>query len=261
MKFFFKKPLEKLIKGLTGNLSIILFLLLWELFSRLGLINSNFIAAPSAILASIYELYKTGELFVHILISLQRASLGFLFAGLIGIPLGFILGGWFQTIESIFFPVLRFLGQFNPFSLFPIFIALFGIDELSKVVMIFWVSIWPVVFNTITGFKEVDPLIVKAARTMGLKKFQLFKKIFFPSALPYIFTGLKMSAGSSFFMLIAAEMIGASKGLGWLVLNAQTNYMIPRLFAATVLICILGLILNKTLKLIERRVINWKAAA
>ncbi len=252
--------LSKLAGAVSGNLSVLLFILLWELGWRAGIISSNFVAAPSEIVKTIVNMAESGELTVHTAISLQRSALGFAFAALIGIPLGFLLGGWFKTFERIVYPVLRLLGQFNPFSLFPVFIMLFGIGELSKVVMIFWVSLWPIVFNTITGVKEVEPLIVKCARSMGAQRPVLFLKVVLPSAMPYIFTGLKMSSGTAFFMLIAAEMIGASKGLGWLVLNAQINYMIPRLFSATVLICSLGLILNNLLKLIEKRVINWKDA-
>jgi NitT/TauT family transport system permease protein len=179
-------------------------------------------------------------------------------AGAIAIPLGFLLGGGFRTFERLINLPLRFLGQVNPFSLFPMFILLFGIGELSKGAMIFWVCLWPILFNTITGVKGIDPLLVKSARSMGTGPVALFYKVILPGAAPGIFTGLKMGSGTAFFMLIAAEMIGASRGLGWMVWNAQINFMIPRLFAATVVISVLGLILNQLFVVLERKMIGWK---
>jgi len=240
------------------NLSIILFVALWEIAPRIGLIKATFVAPPSVILKTFITLYQNNNLFTHIEISLQRSILGFFLAGLVGIPLGFLLGGWFKTIERILNPVLRLLGQFNPFSLFPVFMLLFGIGEVSKVAIIFWVCIWPILYNTITGVKELDPTIVKLARSMGSNKVVLFLKVVLPSSAPSIFTGLKMSSGTAFFMLIAAEMIGASSGLGWLVWNAQVNFQIPNLYAATVLIAVLGVIINNLIKLTEKKVVVWK---
>lgn len=222
------------------------------------MINQNFVAAPSTIITTLIGLAEDGLIFGHILVSLERTVLGFLFAIIIGIPLGVLLGGGFKTFERIVKPVLFFLGQFNPFSLFPIFILILGIGEVSKVTMIFWVSLWPILFNTITGVREVDPLLIKSSKSMGAKRLTIFRKVVFPSSLPYIFTGIKMSSGIAFFMLIAAEMIGASRGLGWLVWNAQTNYQIPVLYAATVVISLLGLVINGLFRLLERKIVKWK---
>jgi NitT/TauT family transport system permease protein len=216
------------------------------------------ITPPSVVLLTLWELLLSGELYGHVAISLGRASAGFAGAILIALPLGFLLGGKFKTFERTVTPVLRFLGQVNPFSLFPLFILIFGISELSKDAMIFWVCIWPILFNTITGVKGIDPLLVKSARSMGIGLLPLFFKVILPAASPGIFSGLKMGGGTAFFMLIAAEMIGASRGLGWLVWNAQINFQIPKLFAATVVISVLGMILNTLLVTVERRLLGWR---
>ncbi len=237
--------------------SLLLFFAAWELAPRAGGLLETFIAPPSVVLMTLWELLLSGELCDHVTISLGRAIAGFTGAALIALPLGFLLGGNFRTFERIVTPVLRFLGQVNPFSLFPLFIILFGISELSKEAMIFWVCIWPILFNTITGVKGIDPLLVKSARSMGTGVVPLFFKVILPAASPGIFTGLKMGAGTAFFMLIAAEMIGASCGLGWLVWNAQINFQIPKLFAATVVISVLGMILNMLLVTLERRLLGW----
>ncbi|MBI1920999.1 MAG: ABC transporter permease [Geobacter sp.] len=240
------------------KLSIVLFFAAWEAAPRLGGIVETFIAPPSLVLKTLVELFRQGEMLGHVTISLSRAVSGFGVAALVAIPLGFLLGGGFRTFERLVAPVLRFLGQVNPFSLFSLFVLLFGIGEFSKGAMIFWVSLWPILFNTINGVKSIDPLLVKSARSMGTGLTTLFFKVILPAASPGIFHGLKLGSGTAFFMLIAAEMIGASRGLGWLVWNAQINFQMPQLFAATVLISVLGLSLNFTFGALEEKLTGWR---
>lgn len=256
---------ENIEKGRGGGfaahldkLSILLFFAAWQLAPQLGGIVETFIAPPTLVLKTLYEMLLGEELAPSITISLFRAASGFFLAAAVAIPLGFLLGGGFRTFERLVNPVLRFLGQVNPFSLFPLFILFFGIGEISKVAMIFWVCIWPILFNTVNGVKQIDPLLIKSARSMGCGVTVLFFKVILPAGSPGIFHGLKMGCGTAFFMLIAAEMIGASAGLGWLVWNAQINFQMPQLFAATALISLLGLALNQTFALLETRLVGWK---
>ena len=241
-----------------NKLSIVLFFVAWELAPKLGGIVETFIAPPSLVLKTLYDMFRNGEVLEHVGISLFRSASGFGAAASLAIPLGFLLGGSFRTFERLVHPVLRFLGQVNPFSLFPLFILIFGIGELSKGAMIFWVCLWPILFNTINGVKGIDPLLIKSARSMGTGVVTLFFKVILPASSPGIFHGLKMGSGTAFFMLIAAEMIGASRGLGWLVWNAQINFQMPNLFAATVLISMLGLTLNFTFATLEERLTGWR---
>ncbi len=240
-----------------NKLSIVLFLVIWELAPRAGGLLETFIAPPSLVLKTLVEFYKSGELAGHTAVSFFRAGAGFVVAALISIPMGFLLGGGYRPFERVVNPVLGFLGQVNPFSLFPLFIIFFGIGEVSKVAMIFWVSFWPILFSTMTGMKGADPTLVRSARSMGAGVFTLFFKVILPASSPAIFSGLKMGAGTAFFMLIAAEMIGASRGLGWLVWNSQINFQMPRLFAATVLISLLGLSINGLFGVLERKLTGW----
>lgn len=256
-----KSILEKIGEKFFSCLSVILFFAVWEVGPRLGFLKSTFVSPPSEIFMCYLKLITEERLLSHVGISLFRSVIGFIFAIIVGVPLGFLLGGWFKTFEKLVEPILKFLGQFNPFSLFPIFILILGIGEASKIAMIFWVCLWPVIFNTVTGVKELDPLLIKSGRAMGLTKFKLITKIVLPGATPYIFNGYKLASSTAFFMLIAAEMMGASRGLGWLVWNAQVNYQIPKLYAGTVLISVLGLIINRIFKLWEKRILVWKEHA
>lgn len=246
---------------IPNSLSVLLFILIWELLPRLGWVDSNFISPPSLVLQTLWEMVKSGEILTHVGYSLNRAFFGFILAAVTAIPLGLLLGGGFKTLQRILTPLLRLLGEVNPFSLFPVFMLLFGIDELSKIAIIFWVCQWPILFNTITGVKNVDPLLIKSAKSMGADRRTLIFKVIIPSAAPNIFHGLKISASTAFFMLIAAEMIGASSGLGWLIWNTQVNYQISKLFAATVVISVLGLIINKLFTAVENKLIVWRQNA
>ncbi len=253
------KRLEQKIKAIfRKSIAVIVFFIFWEIAPQVGIADHQFVPTVSEILATLWKLTAKGELFIHVGVSLQRAIIGFILAAAVALPLGFLLGGWFKQFEEYLDPLLQILAQVNPFSVFPIFILLFGIGEVAKISIIFWVCIWPILFNTISGVKNIDPLLLKAARAMGTSKWVLFWKIVLPGAAPTLFTGIKMGASISFFMLIAAEMIGASAGLGWMVLNSEVNYQITRLFAATVTIAVLGIAINNLIIFIEKKVITWK---
>ncbi len=150
------------------SIAIIIFLLIWEIAPRIGLVNILFISPPSVIFSSMVDLTLSGELITHTLSSLSRVFIGFGLALLVALPLGFLLGGgWFKEFETSVNPLLQVLGQANPFTLFPVFMALLGIGEISKIAIIYWVCQWPILFNTVTGIKNVDPVLIKMARTAG----------------------------------------------------------------------------------------------
>ncbi|MBJ6724321.1 ABC transporter permease [Geomesophilobacter sediminis] len=240
---------------------IVFLVVLWELGPRQGWIDSQFFPPPSAIVAEALKMAQHGELLIQITSSLKRLLQGLLAALAFGIPLGFLLGGWFPRLTTFLRPLLRLLGQINAFSLFPLFVLFFGIGELAKFAVIFWSCLWPILFTTIAGVQEVDPLFVKVARSMGGGRTTLFVKVLFPGALPSIFTGIRLGATTAFLMLIAAEMIGASAGLGWLVHNSSVNYVIPRLYLAASIIAFLGMGMNSLLHFWEGRVVRWKQTA
>jgi NitT/TauT family transport system permease protein len=235
-------------------------LILWEAAPRLGWIESQFFPPLSSITAEGLKLAKDGTLFQHVAVSLMRTFLGLVCAVALALPLGFVLGGWFPRFTRFLSPLLKLLGQINAFSLFPLFVLFFGIGEMAKFSIIFWSCLWPVLFTTIAGVQEVDPLFVKLARSMGSGRMILLVKVLLPGSLPSIFTGVRIGATVAFLMLIAAEMIGAGSGLGWLVLNSSVNYIIPRLYLAALLIALLGMVLNASLHRLEARLIRWKVA-
>ncbi|SDL86065.1 NitT/TauT family transport system permease protein [Dendrosporobacter quercicolus] len=238
-------------------LSVLLFLLIWEIAPRVGLVDTIFLPPFSKVAVAFWELLVTGEIFTHVVISIRRSLLGFGLGLCVAIPLGLIIG-WFKEFERFIDPLMQTFRQTSTLALFPVFMLLFGIGEVSKVAIIFWGVQWAVLLNTISGVKNVDPLLIKAARSMGISSAALFLKIILPASVPSILTGVRLSATTSILILIAAEMLGANSGLGYLLFFAEANFLIPQMYAAIITMSILGLIVNYSLVAFERRLTGWK---
>jgi NitT/TauT family transport system permease protein len=244
-------------KGIFG---IIVFIALWEACSRFGVIDSIFIPPFSKICASLWKLASSGELGYHAHISLWRAMTGLALGIGVSIPLGLLVGE-ISIIERFLDPILQTFRQTSTLALVPVFILLLGLGETSKVAMIFWGVSWPILISTISGVKSVDPLFIKAAKSMNESVPGILFKIILPAALPHIFTGIRLGATSSIMLLIVAEMVGASSGLGFLIYDFQVKYQIPEMFSVIAVFSILGLTLNYALIGAERKIIKWKPEA
>lgn len=242
---------------LRNTLAIALFLLAWELAPRLDLINRTFLPPFSEVIVKGWEYALTGQLWPQVWVSLQRALGGFGLGVAIAVPLGLLLG-YFRKLDAYLNPLLQLLRQTNPVSLFPAFILFFGIGYLTNVAIIFWVVVWPILLSTVTGVQQADPALVKYGRSVGLGPLALFRKIILPSALPSIITGMRLAATYSFLMLVVSEMVGASSGLGYLIVNAQYLMSIHLLYVGVIVLALLGIAANWALVALERRLTGWK---
>ena len=237
--------------------AIVSFLLVWEIAPRIGLADPVFLPPFTKVLAAFWDLLRSGELITHIAQSVRRSVLGFSLGLLVSVPLGLLIG-WFPRFEEFIDPLLQTFRQTSTLALFPVFILFFGIGEISKVAIIFWGVQWAILLNTIAGVKNVDPLLIKAARSMGTSSLEIFIKVIIPAAIPSIFTGVRLSATTSILILIAAEMMGANSGLGFLLYDSEVKYKIPTMYAAIMTMSLLGLLLNYSLVAIEKRITHWK---
>ena len=239
------------------SLLLIVFILLWELLPAFGIIDRTFLAPPSEVSLALVNLISTGELWKHTGISLKRAFAGFGLAVITMIPLGFLMG-WYRGFEEISDGLVQTMRQISSLSLFPVFLLFFGIGEISKIAGIFWGTQWPILLNTINGVKSVDPLLIKSARSMGSDDLSIFRKVVLPSSLPSLIVGLRLGATHAILVLVAAEMIGATSGLGYSIKNWEFNFMIPEMYAAIVTLALLGLITNYSLIYLEKKTTKWK---
>jgi sulfonate transport system permease protein len=199
---------------------------------------------------------SSGALIDDIGISLQRAGIAFAAAVIVGIPLGLFMGQ-VGAVERALDPLLQFFRQTSALALYPVFILLLGLGEASKVFVIFWATLFPILLSTIGGVKEVDGKLIEMARTYGAGPLTIFRRVVLPASVPAIFVGLRLSATTALLLLIAAEMIGANKGIGFQVMNAQYNFQIPLMFAAILLLALLGLAANAVLVFLQRKLCRW----
>jgi NitT/TauT family transport system permease protein len=242
---------------LDSSLGILVFLLLWETLPRLGLVNPGYLSPPSAVLMAIADLAKDGSLLKHLEASLWRSLAGLLLGVVSGVSLGLLMG-WFTRLETVLDPLLQLFRQTSALALFPVFILFLGIGEGSKVAIIFWACFWPILLSTISGVKQVDTLLINSALSMGANRRFLFLKIVLPSASPSIFTGIRLAGAYCITALVAAEMIGAHSGLGFLTLNSQEVFQVPTMYAGILLLALVGLFLNVLLALLERYFMRWQ---
>ncbi|MDX8495485.1 ABC transporter permease [Mesorhizobium sp. VK22B] len=232
------------------------FLTLWQVAASSGWVNTAVLPPIDTIVAALWKGLAGGSLLGDIAISLQRAGLAFAAAVVVAIPLGLVMGQ-VRAVETALDPILQLFRQTSALALYPVFILLLGLGEASKVFVIFWATLFPLLLNTISGVKEVDPKLLEMARVYGARRLTIFRRVVLPGAVPSIFVGLRLGATTALLLLIASEMIGANKGIGFQVMNAQYNFQIPLMFAAIVILAALGLIANQALVSLQRRLCRW----
>lgn len=154
--------------------------------------------------------------------------------------------------------MLQMCRNTSTLALYPVFILFFGLGEASKIAIIIRGTVWPILLNTITGVKSIDPLLIKAARSMGVCKLKLFSKVVLPMASPSILTGLRLSAATAILMLVAAEMLGSDRGLGYFIFRSEQIDQIAEMYAGLIALVVLGVAINYFLVGFEKKITRWK---
>jgi NitT/TauT family transport system permease protein len=231
----------------------LLLMALWEASARWGWVDRAFFPPFSEVCATIARMALDGSLYSNVLVSAFRGVLGFVWAIIIGLPVGAMLAYRAPDVYAVIEPFLRVLSQVNPFSLMPLFLLFFGTGETVKIAAVAWVALWPIVFYAVTAIQSVDPMLVKAARAMAAPGAALLFRVMLPAAVPCLFVGVRIGSGLVFFMLVGAEMLGTTGGLGWLVHNSAMNYQIHGIYAGAVLVIALGYGLHSVLAAVEAR--------
>ncbi len=240
---------------------ILAFLALWEVGPLYLIAPSTRVFLPPLheVLLAWGKLFESGSIQGHLAASLSRSVAGFGIAVAAGVSLGLLIA-WYGRLNSVLNPLLELFRNTAALALLPVFTLLLGIGEESKVTIVAYAAFFPVLLNTIAGVKTVDPLLIRAAKSLGLNSFRLFQKVILPSAVPTIFTGIRMAGTASILVLIAAEMVGAKAGLGYLIVNAQSSFLIPDMYAGILTVSLLGLGVNFLLVALERHFSRWRTA-
>lgn len=239
-----------------GFVLVLIILLLWEILSRSGVIYEVYFPPISKIMATFFSLIISGEFWIHILSSLYRMFVGYSIAAVLAISLGVVMGSW-KFILNLFEPIIEFLRPIPSVAIIPIAILFLGIEDLMKIFVIVYATMWPILINTIEGIKNVDIVQIDTGKVFGLKKSEIIKKIRIPNASPYILSGLRTSLAIALILTITAEMVGGVNGLGYFILYSQRLFKISEMFAGVITIAIIGYLLNKLFLWFENQFMKW----
>jgi sulfonate transport system permease protein len=237
-------------------------LVIWQLVSSSGLISEQKLPPPTSVWHTALTLITTnspayGTLQDAMLVSLQRVAIGFAVGGLIGLVAG-LIAGLSRLGEYSVDPPMQMLRTVPLFGLIPVFIVWFGIGQLPKVLLIALGASIPLYLNTFAGIRSVDGKLAEAGQSLGLRPSEMIRHIILPGALPQILVGLRQSLGIAWLALVVAEQINANAGLGFIINQGQAFLNNSVIFVALLVYCVLGLLTDALVRLLERRALVWR---
>jgi len=246
------KSQSSLCNFLWRNSLIFALLGFWLVIGWLGWINEVFIPSLPEVVRNTFELLFTAGLWVHIFSSLSVILAGFSLSVFIAVPVGVIMGSY-ARVNSALQNFIELIRPISPLALYPLFIFLFGIGFMSKLAIVFWVSWIPLLFNTIAGVQRISERYLHIAKTLGATRTQMLIEIVFPAIIPWVITGMRLAMGSALLVIIAAEMIGSNRGIGFFILNASYTFKIVDLYGGIIVIAIIGILINAVFLMWEKR--------
>lgn len=237
--------------------SFTLVIFVWEASRAMQLVNPKIFPSLTTVFTSSLALIQDGSLKAHVLASFGRVMAGFSMGIVMAVILGFLIG-WFRTVRLLLDPVINFFRALPPIALIPLMIIFFGIGETSKMIVLTYAAFFPALVVIYQSLVNLDPIYVRASRTLGANNFEIFRKILLPQLIPSIITACRVSLGVCWATLVAAEMIAAQKGIGAMMVEAQNFFQMPTLLLGIILIGSISLIMDGIVQAIERRVTSWQ---
>lgn len=235
----------------------VVIVLTWYLGSDHGFLNTAILPSPQKVGASFRQMATDGSLWKHIAASFSRVLRGFAIGAAAGTGLGLLIGLYFR-LNQLFVALIGILRPIPPIALIPLFIMWLGIDEASKTAIVTVGAFWPVLLNTIAGVQSTDPKLIEVAQIFGKSKLSILKDIILPSTVPSLFTGLRLSISTAWSCVVAAEMIAADKGVGYLIMFARQMSRPAELFVGIISIGVIGLMIDIFFQLLQKKVVYWK---
>ena len=244
------------LRNVTG---ISLVLVVWETLASGGWINATLLPGPLQIISTTFELLRDGTLLRHVAASLERVCVGFLIAAVVGLTLGVLLG-WFRPLADLMKPLVEALRPIPPIAWTPIAILWFGIGNAPSYFLVFIGAVFPVFVNTYSAVRNIDRNQINAALCLGASPRLLIFDILVPASLPIIFPGLRIALGVGWMCVVAAELIAAQSGLGYMIQTSrmllQTHYVVTGM----IVIGVIGFAMNALMTWIEHRLTPWQEA-
>lgn len=241
---------------LISFLSPFVALLVWEITVQLGILDRRFFPPPSTVLQVLAAMVVSGEIADHLFISLQRIIVGFLLGAVPGTILGLLMG-WFKGVRAFVDPIIAATYPIPKTALLPLLLVIFGLGEASKVVTVAIAGFFLVLITTAHGVMSIDPVLIQAAQNYGATGWRLFAKVILPASLPSIFTGLRLSLGVSLLIIVAAEMVAANRGIGYLIWISWQTLSLGKMYVGLVVIAVLGVLVTSGLERVGRALMPW----
>ena len=250
--------------GALPNFSFLAFVILaWQFASKVWIpsIDPNMavlMPAPSTIAVTAGGMIASGELFYHMMASLKREASAFVIAAS-AIPLGIAMGWWRLAYNQVN-PIMEILRPIPPLAWIPLSILWFGLGDEQNEFIIFLGMFFPILVNTIVGVKNIDPNLVRAARSLGAPEYKVLARIVLKGALPQIITGVRIGLGVGWMALVAAELVGANSGLGFLINDARSMLRTDIITVGMLAIGVIGLLIDTAIRVLSRRLLPWSLA-
>lgn len=252
-----KSQKDRLQPVLLGSLLPIILIIAWELLSRAEVFPSYQLPAPTVILETIAGLAADGSLWGHVGITVYRVFIGFLIGTAVAVLLGSIVG-FYKKAEQLFDPMIQAFRSIPSLAWVPLFILWMGIGEPSKVTMIAVGVFFPVYLNVVSGINGVDRKLIEVGKMYGLNTFELIRRVILPASLPSFLTGIRSGLGLGWMFVVAAELMGASSGLGYLLVLGQNTLSPETILASIILFAIVGKLSDWLLKIVEQKSLHWQ---
>jgi NitT/TauT family transport system permease protein/taurine transport system permease protein len=242
-------------------ISPLLVLFVWTLVTARGVVPAALLPSPAAVATTMWDMLKSGysgiPIWTHIWASLVRVGVAFIFGAIFGIAIG-LLRGRIRSVDALFLVPSEILRPIPPLGLIPLFILWFGIGEVSKTVLIFLFVLLIMMVNAQAGANAVGLDTLRAAQSMGANRWQVFRFVVLPSALPQIMTGLRVSMGTALTILVASELLGGDRGLGFVILDASSFFRTTYVFAGVIIIGVIGLVSDRAIAYAARQIVHWE---
>jgi ABC-type nitrate/sulfonate/bicarbonate transport system permease component len=251
------KASGKIFRSIMG---FAVFLTAWEVFASVGLINAVLLPSPTTLFWAASDLLRSGTLFRHVSASIERVLVGFALAASVGLTLGVVLG-WFRTLSDFVKPLVEALRPIPPIAWTPLAILWFGVGNAPSYFLVFIGAVFPVFVSTYSAVRNIERTQINAALCLGATPTMLIWDILIPGALPVIFPGLRIALGVGWMCVVAAELIAAQSGLGYMIQQSRLLLQTQFVLTGMIVIGIIGFVMNAVMTVIERRLVPWQESS
>lgn len=244
-------------RRVLGVVAIVVLLTAWEIVAALRIKPKILLPGPVDVAQAFQRIFSTSGIWVDLRVSGEELLYGYVLAVLVGVIFG-VLFGWYRRLGYLFDPVVNFMYAIPRVALTPLLIIWLGIGVTSKVALVFLIAVFPVLINTVSGVRSLDPQLLRAARCFGASDLQMFRTVALPASVPFILSGLRLAIGQALIGVFVAELVGAQHGIGQLMSNAGDQFQTDVVFAGLLIFAVSGVVLTSLLRRLEAHFAAWR---